>query len=174
MPTLPTHDESHSSRGSTPSQRAKTNMDEKPPAVARRRSSNLKMEEEESQSLHSKVSTPHSQRDTPRKSLRRVTSMDTSHPSTPKQEEDTVGGDITVKVEPGQAPKLSRTSSKKIPMRPAPKFLDLPDAGSEAGRGYETLESCTYANKYLGMTDPALECDCQPEWGMCYSKFMSL
>lgn len=159
-------DSSHSSRVSTPSHKAKSETEEKRPSIQNRRSSLFNMEDEEQQGRQTKTSTPLSQRDTPRKSLRRVGSAGTPHSPAVKQEDDKLAGDITVKVEPGQAPKLSRSSSKKMPLRPAPKFLDCPDAGLEARRGFESLGSCTYANKYLGTTDPALECDCQEEWGM--------
>ncbi|KAL9084370.1 MAG: hypothetical protein Q9159_005278, partial [Coniocarpon cinnabarinum] len=124
-----------------------------------------KMEEDDPQGRRTKNSTPLSQRDTPRKSLRRVTSVGTPSTPTPKiEDEDKVGGDITVKIEPGQAPKLARSNSKKIPSRPAPKFFDQQDAASEAKKGYESLDKCSYANKFLGLTDPALECDCTEEW----------
>lgn len=160
------HDESPSSRGSTPSQRIKPDVDDKRPEVARRRSSAFKTEEEDLQGRPARISTPLSQRDTSRKTLKRAPSGGTPKSPMPKQEEDKVGGDITVKLEPGQAPKLSRSASKKLPLRPAPKFLELTDAGPEASRGFETLERCLYANKWIGTTDPALECDCQEEWGM--------
>ena len=124
------------------------------------------MEDDDSQGRRTKTSTPVGQRDIPRKGIRRVASNST--PSTPTlkpEQEDMVGGDITVKVEPGQAPKLTRSSAKKLPLRPAPKFLDVQDAGPETRKGFDVLATCTYANKFLGLTDPALECDCQEEWG---------
>ena len=125
-----------------------------------------KMDDDDSQGRRTKNSTPLGFRDTPRKSLRRVASQSTPSTPTPKvEDEDKVSGDITVKLEPGQAPKLARSSSKKIPSRPAPKFLDWQDAGPEARRGFEGLDKCSYANKFLGITDPALECDCVEEWG---------
>lgn len=79
--------------------------------------------------------------------------------------EDKVGGDITVKMEPGQPPKLSRSSSQKIIARPPQLFLDLPNSTAEARTTFETLEDCTYANKYMGYTEHAMECDCAEEWG---------
>lgn len=123
------------------------------------------MEDDDSQGRRTKNSTPLGQRDTPRKSLRRVTSTGAPNTPTPKPDNEDKVGDITVKVEPGQAPKLARSSAKKLPLRPAPKFLDLQDAGVEARKGFESLEKCSYANKFLGLTDPALECDCPEEWG---------
>lgn len=111
-------------------------------------------------------------RGSPRK-LARTTSAHTpsklsSIPQSPAikpETEEMVGGDIMVKVEPGKAPKLSRSSSKKIPARAMQKFFDLPDASSDACRSFEKLKACTYANKYMGLTDAAYDCDCAEEWG---------
>lgn len=82
-----------------------------------------------------------------------------------KSDTEVVGGDITVKMEPGSAPKLSRTQSKKIASKPPTLFLDEPDASAEARSTFEVIDKCIYANKYLGLTDHALECDCSEEWG---------
>lgn len=79
--------------------------------------------------------------------------------------EEVVGGDITVRFEPGKAPKLSRSSSHKVAARQLQLFDDLPDKTPEAIRSFEVIEQCTYANKYLGDTEHALECDCSEEWG---------
>ncbi|KAF2271723.1 uncharacterized protein EI97DRAFT_260417 [Westerdykella ornata] len=87
----------------------------------------------------------------------------TSSPSAEDREE-TVGGDITLKMEPGKAPKLSRTASKKIIFKPPPLYLDLPDATKDATDTFIVLPECTYGNKSLGTTDHALECDCSEEW----------
>lgn len=87
---------------------------------------------------------------------------DTASPSSTKEE--TVGGDITLKMEPGKAPKLSRTASQKVISRPPPLYLDLPDSTDEAKETFSVLYECTYANKHIGTTDPALECDCQEEY----------
>jgi len=78
---------------------------------------------------------------------------------------EVLGGEITLKMEPGKAPKLSRTATHKIASRPATLFLDVPDATAEAISTFEVLPECTYANKHLGTTDHALECDCTEEWG---------
>ncbi|KAF1844950.1 uncharacterized protein K460DRAFT_284299 [Cucurbitaria berberidis CBS 394.84] len=85
-------------------------------------------------------------------------------PSSSAQEEETVGGDITLKMEPGKAPKLSRTASQKVVSRPPPLYLDLPDSTGTAKETFVVLPECTYANKHIGTTDPALECDCGEEW----------
>ncbi|OAL01855.1 hypothetical protein IQ06DRAFT_128964 [Phaeosphaeriaceae sp. SRC1lsM3a] len=78
--------------------------------------------------------------------------------------EETLGGDITLVAMPGKAPKLSRAASQKIISRPPPLFLDLPDATQDAKDTFSVLPECTYANKHIGTTDPALECDCGEEW----------
>lgn len=108
---------------------------------------------------HPRSQTPASTSQSPTK---RASSRDSP---APKLEEEMVGGDVSLVQEPGQPPKLSRTASKKIPSRPPQLFVDVPDATSEAQRGYDTIDSCSYANKYLGTTDHAMECECSEEWG---------
>jgi hypothetical protein len=88
---------------------------------------------------------------------------DSASPSSSLHEE-TLGGDITLMAEPGKAPKLSRTASRKMLSRPPPLYLDLPDATDAAKETFVVLPECTYANKHIGTTDPALECDCGEEW----------
>jgi histone-lysine N-methyltransferase SETD2 len=85
-------------------------------------------------------------------------------PSPGSAHEEVLGGDITLKMEPGKAPKLSRTASQKVVTRPPPLFLDLPDSTAAAKETFVVLPECTYANKTIGTTDPALECDCQEEY----------
>jgi hypothetical protein len=77
--------------------------------------------------------------------------------------EETLGGDITLMAEPGKAPKLSRAASRTITRAP-PLYLDLPDSTAIAKETFVVLPECTYANKHIGTTDPALECDCGEEW----------
>lgn len=89
-----------------------------------------------------------------------------SSPSETQEHEQVVGGDMTLKMSPGKAPKLSRTASQKIVPKSPQLFLDLPDATEEARGTFQTLPACTYAAKHLGTTEPALECDCAEEWGM--------
>lgn len=80
--------------------------------------------------------------------------------------EEKVGGDITLKQEPGQPPKLARSSSKKVVARPPQLFLDFPDCTSDAKSTFDVLDACIYANKYIGTSDNnAMECDCIAEWG---------
>jgi hypothetical protein len=79
--------------------------------------------------------------------------------------EQKVGGDITVKLEPGKPPKLSRSSSQKVIPRPPQLFNHLPDSLDEACSTFDVIEGCIYANKYMGYTEHAMECDCSEEWG---------
>ena len=79
--------------------------------------------------------------------------------------EEKVGGDIVVKQEPGQPPKLSRSSSQKVVPRPPQLFSHLPDSTEDALATFEQIEACWYANKYMGYTEHAMECDCAEEWG---------
>jgi histone-lysine N-methyltransferase SETD2 len=82
-----------------------------------------------------------------------------------KSDEEEVGGDITLKQEPGKPPKLSRSTSHKIEKRAPQMYHEYEDKTAEATSTFEVLPECTYANKYLGTTEHALECDCSEEWG---------
>ena len=79
--------------------------------------------------------------------------------------EEKVGGDIIVKLEPGQPPKLTRSSSQKVVARPPQLFSHLPDSTAEAEATFDLMDACTYANKFMGYTEHAMECDCAEEWG---------
>ncbi|PYI10051.1 hypothetical protein BO78DRAFT_13243 [Aspergillus sclerotiicarbonarius CBS 121057] len=79
--------------------------------------------------------------------------------------EGKVGGDIIVKLEPGQPPKLTRSSSQKVVARPPQLFSHLPDSTAEAQATFDLMGTCTYANKFMGYTEHAMECDCAEEWG---------
>jgi histone-lysine N-methyltransferase SETD2 len=76
-----------------------------------------------------------------------------------------VKGDITVKQEPGQPPKLTRSSSQKVVARPPQLVSHLLDSTAEAKSTFDLMDTCTYANKYMGYTEHAMECDCAEEWG---------
>ena len=109
---------------------------------------------------------------TPQKALKKSASgspvKKSSAPQSPvvkSEHEQTAGGEIRVKMESGQVPKLSRTSSKKVAPKPPTLYLDFPNKISEAFTSFEEIKDCIYANKYLGTTDHALECDCSEEWG---------
>ena len=81
--------------------------------------------------------------------------------------EEVVGGDVTVSVEPGQPPKLSRSTSQRIKARPPALFLDAADTTSEAQKHFDTITDCSYCNKHIGSTEHgSMDCDCVEEWGM--------
>jgi histone-lysine N-methyltransferase SETD2 len=89
-----------------------------------------------------------------------------SQPHTPNgRMESVVGGDIIVTLEPGNAPKLARSSSQKIISRPPPLFTDEPDMYEEATSTFEIIQDCIYAAKWLGSTEHAMDCDCREEFG---------
>ncbi|KAJ5474867.1 WW/Rsp5/WWP [Penicillium sp. IBT 31633x] len=73
-------------------------------------------------------------------------------------------GEIVLKQEPGQLPKLSRSSSQKVALRPPPLYTHLPDSTQDALATFEQIPGCIYANKYMGYTEHAMECDCAEEW----------
>ncbi|CAI7580258.1 unnamed protein product [Penicillium discolor] len=73
-------------------------------------------------------------------------------------------GEIVLKQEPGQPPKLSRSSSQKVASRPPPLYTHLPDSTQDALATFEQIPGCIYANKYMGYTEHAMECDCAEEW----------
>lgn len=93
-----------------------------------------------------------------------------SQPQTPMEDGnalETVGGDITLKLEPGKAPKLSRSKSEKVIARPPTLYTDEPDATADACSDFQVIEDCIYSNKHIGTTEHALDCDCDDEWGEC-------
>jgi len=108
------------------------------------------------------VGTPMS---TKRSSNSPVESKEAQLADTKSEDEELVGGEVTLKQEPGKPPKLSRTTSRKVERRPPPMFNDYKDSTSEATSTFQVITECSYANKNLGSTDPALECDCAEEWG---------
>lgn len=85
-------------------------------------------------------------------------------PQTPDVKEEIISAEFSVKMEPGKTPKLARTASKKVIARQPEMFNDEPDAYVEATSSFSVITDCIYANKHMGSTEPALECDCQEEW----------
>lgn len=88
---------------------------------------------------------------------------------TPKSEDEgeaeVIGGDITVTLEPGKGPKLSRKSAQKVVARPPALFDDLPDDTDEATQIFQVIKDCIYGSKYMGSSEhDALDCDCSEEW----------
>lgn len=87
------------------------------------------------------------------------------------EDEEAVGGDVTVKMEPGQPLKLSRMASQKIVPRGALLFDDYPDKTADAKESFHVIPACIYSNKYIGSTEHAMECDCAEEWGKICLRF---
>ncbi len=115
-------------------------------------------------------STGSSPRDTRMKSSSQSpikTDKPTKSPSTGiEKHEEIVGGEITVKLEPGHPPKLARSSSHKIVSKPPPLFHDHPSKTDESKKTFHVLEQCSYTSKYIGSTEHgSMDCDCAEEWG---------
>ena len=79
--------------------------------------------------------------------------------------EQLLGGEITLKLEPGQPPKLSRTASQKVMARAPQMFDHYEDKTQEATGLFQIITQCSYSAKNLGSTEHAMECDCVEEWG---------
>ena len=83
-----------------------------------------------------------------------------------ENQEEVIGGGVTVKLEPGQPPKLSRSTSQKIVSRPPLLYNDWPSKNDEAKETFQVLPQCTYSSKYIGSTEHgSMDCDCAEEWG---------
>lgn len=76
-----------------------------------------------------------------------------------------VGGKVTLKMEPGQPPKLARSSSQKITSRPLQLFTDYDNKTEEAKAVFETIPTCVYSSRFMGATEHGMDCDCSEEWG---------
>ncbi len=87
---------------------------------------------------------------------------------TPKSEDDgeeIIEGDITVTLEPGKAPKLSRKSAQKVLARPPQLFDHVEDSTEEAIGVFQVIKDCIYGSKYMGYSEhDALDCDCSEQW----------
>ena len=99
-------------------------------------------------------------------------SQPTTHMRSGDQEK-LVGGEVVLKLEPGQPLKLARTSSQKIVARPAPLFTSYADKTEESKSTFQVVPACIYLNKYIGSTEQAMECDCVEEWGKLMSIYRS-
>jgi len=75
------------------------------------------------------------------------------------------GRGVSVNMETTPAVKPSRSTSQKGNLRAAPLFDHSQDSTMEAKTTFTTMETCTYANKFLGYAEHAMECDCAEEWG---------
>ena len=83
-----------------------------------------------------------------------------------EKREEIIGGEVIVKQEPGQPPKLSRSTSHKIISRPPPLFYNCPDKTKEAQDTFQLTSECSYTSKHIGSTEhDSMDCDCAEEWG---------
>lgn len=94
-----------------------------------------------------------------------VKSRATSASSIDKKDAGDRLDDSVVKMETLPSLKPGRSGSQKAIPRSAPLFDHFEDATMEATRSFSLLDACTYANKFLGYTEHAMECDCNEEWG---------
>ncbi|KAL8975539.1 MAG: hypothetical protein Q9197_000216 [Variospora fuerteventurae] len=107
----------------------------------------------------STVSRPHSLQ-SPRK---QGASSQSSTVSTPKNEE-VIPSSVTLKQQPGQPPKLARSTSQKVISRTPPTFDDYQSRTDEAKGTFQVIPGCTYSSKAIGATDHAMDCECAEEW----------
>lgn len=84
--------------------------------------------------------------------------------STPKNE-DSIPSSVTLKQQPGQPLKLTRSTSQKVAARTPPTFLDHPTKTDEAKDTFQVIPRCIYSTKAIGATDHAMDCECTEEWG---------
>ena len=94
-----------------------------------------------------------------------VKSRATSASSIEKKEVVEALEQTSLKMEPSHSTKPSGSTSQKAIPRTAPLFDHLEDATMDAKSTFAVLDACTYANKFLGYTEHAMECDCSEEWG---------
>ena len=111
-----------------------------------------------------------SPRDTYMKSISQSpikTEIPSQSPSTGSEKaEEVVGGEVTVKLEPGHPPKLARSASHKIISKQAPLFHGHPSKTEESKHTFQVLDQCSYTSKYIGSTEHgSMDCDCTEEWG---------
>lgn len=84
--------------------------------------------------------------------------------STPKTEE-VVPGSVTLKQQPGQPPKLARSTSRRVVPRTPPLFHEYASRTEEAKGAFQVIPACIYSSKTIGATDHAMDCECAEEWG---------
>ena len=83
-----------------------------------------------------------------------------------EKHEEVIGGDVTVKEEPGQPLKLSRSTSQKVVSRPPTLYNGHPSKTEEARTSFQVIPECTYTSKHIGSTEhDSMDCDCVEEWG---------
>ena len=92
-----------------------------------------------------------------------------------EEHEEVIGGDVVIKLEPGQPPRLSRTTSQKIVSKPVPLFDHCPDKTEESKGTFQVIPECIYTSKYIGSTEHgSMDCDCTEEWGKKASAYFAL
>ena len=112
----------------------------------------------------SRSSTPMATKSTSQSPIKKNSASQT--PESEDDEEEIIGGDITVTVEPGKGPKLSRKSTQKVVARPAQLFDHVEDSTEEAVTVFQVIKDCIYGSKYMGYSEhDALDCDCSEQWG---------
>jgi hypothetical protein len=120
----------------------------------------------------SATTTPELSKSEPQSPTARASASQT--PESEDGEEESITGDITVLVAPGEALKLSRKPSQKVISRPAALFDHLPDVTIEATDVFQIIKDCIYGSKYMGYSEhDALDCDCSEEWSE-YSRDLTL
>ncbi|KAL9014842.1 MAG: hypothetical protein Q9173_000509 [Seirophora scorigena] len=107
----------------------------------------------------STVSRPHSLQSP----MKQGASSQSSAVSTPKNEE-IIPSSVTLKQQPGQPPKLARSTSQKVISRTPPTFDDYPSRTDEAKGTFQVITGCSYSSKAIGATDHAMDCECTEEW----------
>lgn len=89
-----------------------------------------------------------------------------------EKHEEIIGGDVTLKEEPGQPLKLSRSTSQKVVSRPPTLYNDHSSKTEEARTSFQVIPECTYTSKYIGSTEhDSMDCDCVEEWVRAISAF---
>ncbi|KAI4208045.1 MAG: hypothetical protein LQ346_000209 [Caloplaca aetnensis] len=83
--------------------------------------------------------------------------------STPRSE-DIIPGSVSLKQQPGQHPKLARSTSQKVTPRAPPTYHDYPNKTEEAKGTFHAISGCIYSSKAIGATDHAMDCECAEEW----------
>jgi hypothetical protein len=98
----------------------------------------------------------------------KASTAQSSEELTPTSEDEQkmfIGGEISLKVDPGKPLKLSRKSSQKVIARPPVLYDCLPDSTPEAVTKFQVIRDCIYGSKYMGSSEhDALGCDCSEEW----------
>lgn len=81
-------------------------------------------------------------------------------------------GEVVVKMESGNPPKLARSSSQRTTARSPLLFHSYEDKTEESKDHFQIIPACVYSSKYIGSTEHAMECDCTEEWGKTVELFV--